>query len=305
MLPARPLLAYTVKDLTTVKFPVLASPKIDGIRCLIGPMGPVSRSLKPIPNHHIRRMLNHPALRGLDGEIMLADPSKTFRDITSAVMSEDGEPDFMFWAFDNYAYGMDGVPTVYRGQRQNRVAFRYRFIFAQNQVAEFHGNFVDIVHHEVIQDLESLQAFEEAMVVAGHEGIMVRAQNGTYKPGRSTEKEGILGKVKRFSDAEAICIGIEELMRNENEAKTNALGLTERSRHLAGKVPGGIMGKLVLRTPEGIEFKVGTGFTTKMREEIWKNPPIGKLVKYKSMDFSDYSKPRSGVFLGIRDERDL
>ncbi|KKL60017.1 hypothetical protein LCGC14_2209470, partial [marine sediment metagenome] len=56
----RPMLAATVAydDLEKVEWPVLCSPKIDGIRCLIHPeLGPVTRSFKPLPNEHVRERL--------------------------------------------------------------------------------------------------------------------------------------------------------------------------------------------------------------------------------------------------------
>jgi DNA ligase-1 len=39
---------------------------------------------------------------------------------------------------------------------------------------------------------------------------------GTYKFGRSTVRDNILLKVKRFLDDEAVVIDIEEKMHNEN-----------------------------------------------------------------------------------------
>lgn len=291
MLLTRPLLAYTVKDLSAVRLPVLASAKLDGIRCLIGPNGPVSRSLKPIPNRHIRAVLNSAALLGLDGELMLRDPSATFRQTTSAVMSQDGEPDFIYWVFDCYAF-----PTM---------SFHARLKVAQGTISNAMLGPVIALDHILLKTLADLTLFEEQAVAQGHEGIMLRAPHAGYKAGRSTEREGILGKVKRFSDAEATCIGVEELFHNDNPATTNALGLTERTHHQANKVPAGVLGKLVLRKPDGTIFRIGTGFDAATRAELWANPPLGKLIKYKSMDFSDYDKPRSGVFLGIRDPSDL
>jgi DNA ligase-1 len=217
MLPSKPLLAFTVKDLSAVKFPVMASPKLDGIRALIGTHGPVSRSLKPIPNHWIRGLLTDPALMGLDGEIMLRDPKATFRQVTSAVMSEDGRPDFIFWAFDHVVNPFS--------------PFSARFALAERTTEGYDKAHVDSVYHHHIYDLATLTAYEEECVAQGYEGIMVRDRNGVYKPGRSTTKEGILGKVKRYSDAEALVIGVEELLHNNNTPTTNALGHTERSSH--------------------------------------------------------------------------
>ena len=67
----KPLLAYTVSDLAAVRFPVLASPKLDGVRCVIRDGVAMTRTLKPIPNRHVRAMLAH--LPDLDGELIAGD----------------------------------------------------------------------------------------------------------------------------------------------------------------------------------------------------------------------------------------
>jgi DNA ligase-1 len=60
----RPMLAC--KDATGLKFPLLASAKIDGVRALVKDGKVLSRSLKPIPNRHVQEMFG--SLEGADGE---------------------------------------------------------------------------------------------------------------------------------------------------------------------------------------------------------------------------------------------
>lgn len=292
-LPAKPLLAATITDIEAIKYPVMASPKLDGIRCLIGSDGPVSRTYKPIPNRYIQQVLSRPELRGLDGELMLAGVHASFRDVTSAVMSEDGEPDFMFWVFDSYAKCCRDQPYI------------DRLMTAQQTVEEAKAAHVGNLPHERVESPTQLAELEAAYVKGGCEGLMVRSLNGAYKAGRSTVRDGILGKIKRFHDAEAVCIGVVEQLHNMNAARVDALGHTERSSHKAGKVPAGTLGALKVRTPDGRVFNIGTGFSDTARKALWHEQPIGKLVKYKAMDFSDYGLPRHPVFLGFRDAIDV
>ena len=83
----------------------LMSPKIDGIRCHIEEVNGVnvamSRANKPIPNRSLQKRIQHFPL-GLDGELTVGEPcaSDVFRKTTSALMSQDGEPDFRFNVFD-------------------------------------------------------------------------------------------------------------------------------------------------------------------------------------------------------------
>ena len=132
---------------------------------------------------------------------------------------------------------------------------------------------------------------------------MIRDISGLYKFGRSTAKEGILGKVKRFADAEAEIVGIEELHRNGNAAEINALGHTERSTAAAGLVPAGTLGALIVRAEGFAEsFKIGTGYTAAQRDSLWADRASlpGRLVKFKHQPAGAKDAPRFPVFLGFR-----
>ena len=53
-----------------------ASPKLDGIRCMIQNGVALSRSLKPIRNEYIQNILGGMELfNGLDGELIVGDPT--------------------------------------------------------------------------------------------------------------------------------------------------------------------------------------------------------------------------------------
>ena len=49
----KPMLAVEAEDFEALTYPLLASYKLDGIRCLITVDGPRTRSLKPVPNKYI------------------------------------------------------------------------------------------------------------------------------------------------------------------------------------------------------------------------------------------------------------
>ena len=80
-----------------------------------------------------------------------------------------------------------------------------------------------------VNSMEEIDTNESACLEFGYEGIMLRDPNGTYKFGRSTARDNILLKVKRFLDDEAEVIGIEEKMSNQNVAEKDNFGRTERS----------------------------------------------------------------------------
>ncbi len=298
----RPMLAETAEDLSKIQYPVLVSPKLDGIRILKVDGKIVTRKFIPLPNNYTRKWLEKYIPDGMDGELILRN-SKSFNDCQSAFMSEDGEPDFTFVVFDHVTSDLS-QPFVerYRGIRKTLEEKVWINVGTLQKV--------DIVPHYRAVDEEELMSFEKMFVNDGYEGLMIRHPYGKYKCGRSTLKEGLLLKVKRFEDSEAIILDIQELMHNKNEQETDELGLSKRSKSLSGMVPANTLGNFIVRDiKSGVEFEIGTGLglTQTLRKSIWDNKSsfIGKLVKYKFQPAGIKDKPRFPVFLGFRDERDM
>lgn len=292
----KPMLAGTLTDPLKLKFPLLASPKLDGVRALVIDGSLKSRSLKQIPNQYAQKLFSK-LPPGTDGELIVGAANQDpYRKTVSAVMSEDGENEQLcFYVFDNYEY--EG-------------GFQTRF-YAVKQIARaVNPRRVVIVPHKLITCLEDLNVAEESFVTQGYEGMMLRSINGPYKFGRSTEKEGYLLKMKRFVDSEAEVISVYELMHNDNEAETNELGRTERSSKKEGLVGAGTLGGFNVRdVVTGVEFSIGSGFTADERADFWKQSKKsgkGKLiVKYKYFPVGGKDKPRHPIYLGVRDNRDV
>ena len=279
--------------LDTPTLPYLSSPKLDGIRCVIVDGVAMSRTLKPIPNKHIQSIIGSILLNGLDGEIICGSPNdpNCFRNTTTVVMSHDKVSDFTFHVFDEFTH--------------HKLPFSTRLALAEDRVSSIQdgpaieGNHIETVPHHMVNTQEEFDAAEVEFLTLGYEGMMVRSPEGPYKFGRTTVKENILSKVKRFSDSEAEVIGVEELMHNDNKKLVNELGRSKRSSHQDGKRAAGTMGALVVRDIEtGIEFNIGTGFDAAQRDEIWKNrdSTIGKILTYKSFHIGVKEKPRHPVF---------
>lgn len=281
----KPMLACEA-DLSKLKFPVLASPKLDGVRAIIRDGVVLSRSLKPIPNRHVQMMYGRPELEGLDGELILGDPThpEAYRRTVSSVMSIAGVPDVAFHVFD-----------------------RWNRDYPYNEVALSYGLTIP-VFSTLIRTMEELEEYEVALLDKGYEGVMLRDPQSPYKFGRSTAKEGYLLKLKRFADSEAEVIDFEELMHNQNEATINETGHTERSTKQDGLIPAGMLGALVVRDiHSGVEFKIGTGLTAAERQKFWNLRAFlrGALVKYQYFPTGSKEKPRFPSFQGFRPRIDL
>ncbi len=125
-----------------------------------------------------------------------------------------------------------------------------------------------------INDETALNKQLKQMVAQGGEGLMLHRADAEYITGRSD----VLLKVKLLLDAEATVIAHKP----------------GRGKYI------GKLGALEVETPEGIRFKLGTGFTDAQRE----NPPrIGSTVTYTYRDISKTGKPKFASFLRVRNEQ--
>lgn len=293
MLPEgfKPLLAGKITKPESLRFPLMVSPKLDGIRCIITPDGARTRSLKEIQNRDAATWLGFLKDHGLDGELIWDEPTypNVMQATSSCVMSHDADTELLtYYVFDRW--DVDGP-------------FEDRYKSLVDLVPQLDSRVV-LVEHEIVNNMDELDAAEQRAVDAGYEGLMIRDPKGRYKHGRSSEREGILLKMKRFEDAEAIVVRVDELMHNENEAKTNELGRTHRSSAQAGKVPGGVMGVLVCKCDAfEAEFGIGTGFTAEQRDLFWKQRDelIGKQLTFKYQPHGCVDAPRIPVFKGWRE----
>lgn len=285
----KPLLASPA-DLESLRFPLLASPKLDGVRAIVKDGVVLSRSLKKIPNLHVQTLFGVSQLEGMDGELIVGRPvSKTcYTDTVSGVMRVSGEPSVRFYVFDDITW-----PERRYDDRRPRIDAAY-------------GEHLVEVGQSFVHNLDELLKMEQRYLGMGYEGLILRDPNGKYKFGRSTTKEGILLKLKRFVDAEFEIIGFEERQKNGNEATTNELGRTKRSSHKENKTGRGDLGALVLKHPAGT-FNCGTGFDDVLRAEIWANRDkyLGQLAKVKFFAIGMKDLPRHPVYLGLRDANDL
>ncbi|CAB3795619.1 ATP-dependent DNA ligase [Pararobbsia alpina] len=295
----KPNLAATLTKPELIKFPVWASPKIDGIRYVVFDGVAYSRSLKPIPNHFIQQWAKDHAdeLEACDGELVVGrstDPNCMQNSM--AVMRKDGEPDFTFYVFDLFNL------SHYYETRQEELSW-----WAE-QGAD--SPRIRVLPHHLVTNTADMATLEAQFLEAGYEGMMIRSPSALYKCGRSTEREGGLVKVKRFRDAEALVVGFVEEMHNTNEAKKDAFGRTERSTEKSGLVGKGTLGALIVRyadDPDGTEFNIGTGFTAAQRAEFWQRQSeiIDCLVTFKYFDHGIKDAPRHPVFKSFRATEDI
>jgi DNA ligase-1 len=143
---------------------------------------------------------------------------------------------------------------------------RYRHLVTQLNVP-----FVVAGEQFTLADNQQLAERLEQYVRRGAEGLMLHRKSAMFSGGRSDN----LLKLKPFMDDEATVVGI-----SPGKGKyTNQ------------------MGALLVETPAGIRFKIGSGFSDAERA----NPPsIGAIITYKYHGHTNKGVPRFASFLRVR-----
>jgi DNA ligase-1 len=280
------LAASEIPDVyTQVTYPKLLQPKLDGIACLAVNGVAMSRTMKPIPNKFIQAYFAEHKLHGLHGELMIEGD---FNDVQSGVMREAGEPDFYYVVYDLWNTNAD---------------YRRRYCELQTWSKIDSYNRLELIKSEVVETPQEVADKLEFLVEQGYEGAMLRDPDSLYKQGRHTLKSQALMKLKRFFDDEAVIIGFEEKMTNNNAKETNELGYTKRSSKKEGMIPANTLGALIVKWKD-VEFKIGSGYNDIQRQEIWDNREnlLGKLVTFKYQELTKYGVPRFPVWKCLREE---
>ena len=248
----------------SVQFPIFGSPKIDGIRALIHDhIGPVTRKMNPITNDYVRNLLTTlPPF--LDGELVVTNKNKigSFSDTQSAIMSKNGTPEFMYLVFDYFA------------DTDQPYSERYKQLESLKNLPDF----VRIIPHTLLTDIDSAIQYAANCIADGHEGAMLRNPDGLYKQGRSRVKQGWMLKIKNFQDAEGVIIGFKQSHINPDNVAA-----------------------IHIRTSWG-DMYVGSGLTNDLRQSMYKKPDHykGLTVTFKYQPFGTDKLPRFPVFKGIR-----
>lgn len=267
--------------------PLIALPKIDGIRCLIVGGRALSRKFKLIPNNSIRRYLEKKRFEGLDGELVIGDGTQPFNINTEGIMRVEGEPSFYYWVFD-----LHNSPKPY-----------YRRL---SDLESYASSRVTVVPSRIIENVKELLNYESECLDQGYEGLVLRHPQRLYKFGRSTLTEMGMMKLKRFEDSEAKIMDISPLMRNTNPQERNELGKTKRSSRKEGLVEAPTMGSMRCWDPVKkwtFDLGMGPGLTSAERARLWQMKDIiGKKVKYSWFGPGTLDGPRHPKYLGIRED---
>lgn len=138
-------------------------------------------------------------------------------------------------------------------------------------VQQLNQAWVQAVPQERVASHTELMARLDRLVKAGGEGLMLHRGDSFYRAERNDD----LLKVKTHEDAEARVL-----------------------QHLPGKGRHtGRLGALLVETPDGVRFRLGTGFTDAQRDLP---PAVGEWVTYRFRGVNESGVPRFASFVRLR-----
>ena len=153
-------------------------------------------------------------------------------------------------------------------------SFDERLAALRTAVSALDRTWIQAVPQRKVAGDAELQALLREVVRGGGEGLMLHRGASLYRAGRGED----LLKLKTHDDAEARVIA-----------------------HVPGKGKhAGRLGALMVETPEGRRFALGTGFTDAQRADP---PPVGSWVTYRFRGLHEGSGlPRFASFLRVRSD---
>jgi DNA ligase-1 len=203
----------------------------------------------------------------LDGELWMG--RKMFQKTSGVVRRKDksdGWEDVRYLMFDSPGHGLSFEHRMKSLLELDKSHFVHFGGSLMMKYAKVHK-------HVKCKGLKHLTLALAKVEGLGGEGLMLREPGSLYEAGRSHT----LLKVKTFHDAEATVTDY----------------VAGKGRHR------GRMGAVWVATEDGVEFKVGTGWSDKQRE----NPPaIGQSLTYRYQELTDDGKPRFPSFVRLHEE---
>lgn len=290
-------------DIDKMKFPCWGMPKLDGVRMLNIDGNALARSLKPHECKFITEKYSNDLFAGFDGELTVGDTAaEDVLNKTSSATRTIGWQGEIAWNL------FDWIPTPEFGNYSYEERYNYLVKYVNN-LPEAVSHDIKVIPYTVINTKEEAIEFYEKCLDEGYEGAIFRNPKAKHKDGRCTVKEGAYLRMKPQSTKEAVVLSVYEAMENQNEAKVNELGRTERSSHKENLVPKGMLGGMIGKClVTGLEINIGPGkMTHEQRKHYWLHQEeiIGKIITYKSMDKGVKDLPRFPRFIDFRSERDM
>lgn len=291
LIPEFDLMLANVWEGEDLQYPVIAEPKLDGLRIVVVFKNGVGHAFSRGAKEYESLDFIVEALRTLgpqgditgdcvfDGEVYCTSGwnetislVKTHPENLTAEKKQALRQRLSYYVFDwvDGKLGQSKEPLVVRRARTEN------FVKAMN-----HPN-VKYIQGEMVNDKEELMEAYEAFLQMGFEGMMIKKLDGLYVQERSDN--WLKFKPEQDEDVEIL-----ELIEG-------------KSPNTIGK-----LGQVKVRTKDNVQFYVGSGFSFSQREQFWKNRDtlVGTIIEIKCQKDSgqNVAKARFPIFKRLREDR--
>lgn len=197
--------------------------------------------------------------QALDGELWMG---RGLFDRLSGVVRQTVPDDVAWRAVQYLVFDAPGLKRT----------FSQRVLHLQSVLAAAKVPWLTPVDQGVVNDARALQTLLQGTVSQGGEGLMLHRTDALWQPGRTEA----LFKLKLELDEEGLVVGYQA---GQGRLK-------------------GQTGALLLQTPSGQRFALGSGLSDGLRRDP---PPVGFWVTYRYRDRTPSGLPRFASFLRVRE----
>jgi DNA ligase-1 len=286
-------------DPEDMRYPLIASYKLDGVRAILHDGEIYSRSWKPIPNIQLRDKFKdilqftriHPNLY-LDGEIYSHELE--FNEISGLCRRLDDEvPESLtFWMFDVFDEEAPNKGYLDRQETVNYVVTKYK---------------LQAPFRVTVRYPSDVKLFMQASLEDGYEGLILNATTARYKQGRITLASQDGYKLKPYETFDGVITGVVQatVVDPSAEKLINELGYSETSKKKDDRllVPKAAAFEVEW---EGQKVRPTLAMTEEEKVGVWLNREeyIGKWCEFKGMLVGAKDLPRHPIFLRMRPDKD-
>ena len=264
-----------------LKFPMLASEKLDGVFCLAVVLDGKCYIYSRTGEEYLS--LNH--LKG--GFCSLARLSQLAVFIFEAYAPGLPQPTISGFCRDTKgqhprisAYVHDAM-TLEDFRTGDTDGYYARYVYLQSLFMQ-HDSYLYLIAQKEVYSLEHLQKYADYMIENGCEGVVAREEFSSYQAGKRNKS---MIKVKKGVSFDLKVVALEE---GEGKYKCHC-------------------GKLVCEDSKGIKVRVGSGLTDEQRKLWWSahgsSEILGKIVQIDAMAVSTKGVLREPRFKGIRTDK--
>lgn len=267
-----------------LKFPMLASEKLDGVFCLAvvldGKCYIYSRTGEEYTslNHLKGDLCNLARISQLDVFIFEAYATGLPQPTISGYCRDTKDQHRVIDAFIHDAMTFEDFRT---GDTEGYYS-RYVYLQACMKYFDQETGVIHCVPQKEVYSLEHLQKYADYMIDKGCEGIVAREEFSSYQAGKRNKS---MIKVKKGVSFDLKVVALEE---GEGKYKCHC-------------------GKLVCEDSKGIKVRVGSGLTDEQRQLWWSahgsSEILGKIVQIDAMAVSTKGVLREPRFKGIRTDK--